>query len=280
VKALNIGCGSVFHSDWINIDLVPFSSQVLQCDFRNGLPYSDNELDICYSSHVIEHLTQQEARSLLSECFRVLSSQGVIRVVVPDLESIVKCYLHALNSVESGDRAAIPDYDWMMLELYDQTVRSFTGGEMGRYLASSDIQNKAFIVSRIGAEAENYWDKQTQKQAKVNQRSLLTRITSKSWNWWWATAKAKATRNIIHLLLGQQAQQAFDEGFFRQSGEIHRWMYDRFSLRRLLEQAGFVDVKVCRAEESRIPEFDRYQLDRIDGRVRKPDSLFMEGIKP
>lgn len=279
MKALNIGCGSVFHPDWINIDLVPFSSQVQRCDFRDGLPYPDRELDACYSSHVIEHLTQPEARSLLSECFRVLTSQGVIRIVVPDLENIVKCYLHALNSVASGDETAIPNYDWMMLELYDQTVRCFTGGEMGQYLASSQIQNKEFIVSRIGAEAENYWNQQTQKQTTSNQRSRFTQIPSKAWRWW-SKVKAKAARNLIDLLLGQQAQQAFDEGFFRQSGEIHRWMYDRFSLRRLLEQAGFVDVKVCQADESRIPEFDRYQLDSINGKVRKPDSLFMEGIKP
>jgi hypothetical protein len=57
-------------------------------------------------------------------------------------------------------------------------------------------------------------------------------------------------------------------------------MYDRYSLRRLLEQAGFIDVRICRADESRIPDFNSYNLDIVEGKVRKPVSLFMEGIKP
>ena len=57
-------------------------------------------------------------------------------------------------------------------------------------------------------------------------------------------------------------------------------MYDRYSLKRLLEQVGFIDVRVCRADDSRIPDFNSYGLDMIDGKIRKPDSLFMEAMKP
>jgi hypothetical protein len=56
-------------------------------------------------------------------------------------------------------------------------------------------------------------------------------------------------------------------------------MYDRFSLERLLTEIGFVDIQCCRADESRIFNFNDYQLDTINGVVRKPDSLFMEGLK-
>jgi hypothetical protein len=57
-------------------------------------------------------------------------------------------------------------------------------------------------------------------------------------------------------------------------------MYDRVSLKRLLEECGFTHVRVCTAYESRIEGFASYGLDIVDGRVRKPDSLFMEAIKP
>ena len=67
---------------------------------------------------------------------------------------------------------------------------------------------------------------------------------------------------------------------FRESGEIHRWMYDRFSLQRLLNQAGFVEVKVCNADVSSIPAFNSYELDMLDNKVRKPDSLYIEAVKP
>ncbi len=69
-------------------------------------------------------------------------------------------------------------------------------------------------------------------------------------------------------------------GRFRQSGEVHKWMYDRVSLGQLLQQAGFVQIRVCAANESSIPDFNRYQLDILgDGTTRKPDSLFMEATK-
>ena len=58
-------------------------------------------------------------------------------------------------------------------------------------------------------------------------------------------------------------------------------MYDRWSLRVLLERTGFHEIKVCAASESQISDFDRYRLDlNADGSVRKPDSLFMEARKP
>lgn len=69
--------------------------------------------------------------------------------------------------------------------------------------------------------------------------------------------------------------------YFRESREIHQYRCDRFSLSRLLAKVGFVDIKVCQANESCIPNFNSYYLDVLpDGRIRKSDSLFMEGIKP
>ena len=57
-------------------------------------------------------------------------------------------------------------------------------------------------------------------------------------------------------------------------------MYDRLSLAAAMANAGLHDVRVCRADESRIDDFDGFQLDRDGDQVRKPDSLFMEGIRP
>lgn len=69
------------------------------------------------------------------------------------------------------------------------------------------------------------------------------------------------------------------EGWLRTSGEVHRWMYDRFSLDRLLREAQLNEIAYCPPDVSRIPEFAAYGLDVTDGVVRKPDSLFMEGVR-
>ncbi|MDD2541683.1 MAG: hypothetical protein PHH28_11660, partial [Desulfuromonadaceae bacterium] len=92
--------------------------------------------------------------------------------------------------------------------------------------------------------------------------------------------RIEAAKWIVYAITGKKGRNAFEEGLFRSSGEIHRWMYDRFSLGRLMANVGFVEIRVVSASVSSIPDFARYNLDIADGVVRKPDSLVMEGVKP
>ena len=276
LKLLNLGCGSAFHPKWTNIDLVAASPAVQAHDIRKNLPYSNNYFDACYSSHMIEHLTLEESHQVIAETFRVLKPQGIFRVVVPDLEVVAKKYLYALEQVKSGDLQAEPNYDWMMLELYDQAARSFSGGEMGRYLDNCNIKNKEFVLARIGSEAQKYW----QSKEISEQKSIWDKLKSKNLAWLLKKLRIAIARNLVILMAGKEAQNAFDEGLFRNTGEIHRWMYDRFSLQRMLTQVGFVDIHCCQANESKILDFNTYELDVFDGLVKRPDSLFIEGIKP
>jgi len=274
MKLLNIGCGFTFHPAWINIDVVPSAPEVQYCDITKKLPYPDNYFDACYSSHVLEHLTKEESQQLLTECHRILKPQGIIRVVVPDLEAIVREYLRILEEISINitlpSQEIQDDYDWIMLELYDQTVRNLSGGEMVQFLQKSNLSNKNYIRSRIGAEADKYW-----QEPQTFWKKLTSTKPSK------ILAKIKPTIiRYLLLILGKKASNSFNEGWFRNSGEVHRWMYDHFSLQRLLLKAGFSDIHVCLADVSAIRDFNSYNLDIIDGKVRKPDSLFMEAIKP
>ena len=90
----------------------------------------------------------------------------------------------------------------------------------------------------------------------------------------------RAAQACAYALLGGGGAAALREGLFRRSGEVHQWMYDRFSLSRALTDAGFVDVGARAADESAIEGFARYGLETAGGRPRKPDSLYMEGRKP
>ena len=63
-------------------------------------------------------------------------------------------------------------------------------------------------------------------------------------------------------------------------GELHRWFYDRYSLKTLLMSAEFKDVRVCDAHSSRIEDWSRFALDADpDGTVYKQGSLYMEASK-
>ncbi|ELS34331.1 MULTISPECIES: class I SAM-dependent methyltransferase [Pseudanabaena] len=278
MKYLNIGCGELFDYSWTNIDITSNSAMVLSHNIIKGLPFQKCSFDICYSSHVLEHLTQDQAKNLLIECMRVLKPDGIIRLVVPDLEVIARNYLLALERSLSGNIEAQADYKWMMLELFDQMVREFDGGEMGKYLSRSDLSNREFILSRIGYEAEQFWKKQGENLS--SKPNLIKKLSSKNFGLLVQKLRIVIAKFLVLIIAGKESAKAFDIGLFRNSGEVHQWMYDRFSLAILLEECGFVNIRVCQAHESRIPDFNSYGLDVIDGKVRKPDSLFIEACKP
>ena len=250
MKYLNIGCGDSFDSSWINIDITSNFPMVISHNILKGLPFQPYTFDACYSSHVLEHLTQEQAKALLIECMRVLKSNGIVRLVVPDLEAIAKNYLSALERSRSGNVEAQADYEWVMLELFDQTVRNFSGGEMGKYLSRPDLSNREFILSRIGYEAEQFW--QQQKENLSKKPSLIEKLRSKKLGWFVQKLRIAITKFLVLIIAGKENAIAFDIGLFRNSGEVHQWMYDRFSLTKLLEECGFVNIKICQAHESSI----------------------------
>lgn len=263
-RLLNFGCGDVFHAEWVNLDALPADPRVLRHDVRRGLPFSDASFDAVYGSHVLEHLTPCDAERLVADCFRVLAPGGIARLVVPDLETIARLYLQSLEAALAGDEEARWRYDWMLLELYDQTVRTTPRGRMGETLSATlDEWQRRFIVERIGEEA--------QARPPARRRNLLRRA--------FRAARREAASLCAFALLGEEGRQALRDGLLRRSGVVHQWMYDRFSLKRALEAAGFVSVRVCAADDSSIPDFPRYGLETSQGLTRKPDSLYMEGRK-
>lgn len=283
-KLLNVGCGRCYHDAWTNIDLVAAGPGVRQYDLRRGLPYPDDTFDGVYHSHVLEHLAPGDARSMLTECRRVLRPGGVLRVVVPDLEGIARVYLQTLDKAaehlgcdnDNDDESLLRDranHDWMTLELIDQMTRQRSGGNMGLVLSDDSGVNRDFIRSRMGHQMTGN-DNRASETAKP--RKTIGQRVSRAL----AGLRKQIALLAVTLIDGSDARAAYREGKFRQSGEIHRWMYDRVSLSRLLEELGFENPVVCSAQQSSIEALDDYQLDREGQQVRKPDSLYMEARKP
>lgn len=260
----------------MNLDSHPASPDILAHDLHEALPFPDGRFDAIFASHVLEHLEPDAGLSLLRECNRILKYNGILRVVVPDLEEIVRLYLESLAAAERDDRDAASRYDWVMLELYDQTVRVVPGGRMGAYLGAQSLgeEQARFIRSRIGEEGlDRGASSLPMRPAPIGWRALRR-----------ARAISRATRRLaakvfVFLFLGRAGLAALEEGLFRRGGEVHRWMYDRYSLSRALQRSGFVDVQVRRAGESLIADFDRYALESCNGRPRKPDSIYVEARK-
>jgi predicted SAM-dependent methyltransferase len=62
-------------------------------DVTKGLPLPNDSVDVLYSSHMLEHLDQNEAVLFLREARRVLRSGGIIRLAIPDLRKQVLQYI-------------------------------------------------------------------------------------------------------------------------------------------------------------------------------------------
>jgi len=86
---------------------------------------------------------------------------------------------------------------------------------------------------------------------------------------------------LARMFLSEEDYTALQVGRFRRQGEIHQWMYDRYSLARLLQESGFPSAQRCAATESLVPNWAKYCLDNeADGTPYKPDSMYMEAVKP
>jgi predicted SAM-dependent methyltransferase len=269
VNLLNLGCGDIFHPAWKNIDIQSQSEHVQACDLRRGLPFGSETFDVVYHSHVFEHLRPSETSPFLTEIKRVLKQGGIMRVVVPDLERIVQIYLEKLKSAEEGGTTS--DYDWMVIELLDQLTRENSGGQMRQFLLDPNLKNREFILNRIGFEAEKIWSAQ-----KKSGQSFFQKLKTKDLSFLVNKIRYKIICFFLMLTGSRELRLAFELGYFRRSGEIHQWMYDRFSLKRVLEKNGFRDIKIMKADTSDIPEFNSFELDIRNGKIRKPDSLFLE----
>lgn len=280
MKCLNLGCGTRFHPAWTNVDYVATDPSIMVHDLRAGIPFPDEEFEVVYLSHLLEHIPRSSVAPFLRECCRVLKPGGTIRIAVPDLEQIARAYLQALEEALKDSEHSQANYDWLMLELYDQTVREVSGGDLSEYLFRENIPNRDFVIGRVGVEArqaieyaERARKNRADQPASESRTSILRRLYR------FVRDSAARREAIVRRVLGEE-YELLQVGRFRRSGELHLWMYDRYSVARVVCEAGFSKPQVVNAAESRIPGWAEYNLDTTpDGAVYKPDSLFMEATK-
>lgn len=117
-KCVQYGCGWSAPLSWRNFDASPtlrferlpllgrlyiknesrFPENVDYGDIIKGLPIPDEECELIYCSHVLEHLSLGEFRIALRNTYQKLQAGGLFRFVLPDLEYYARHYISDSSS--------------------------------------------------------------------------------------------------------------------------------------------------------------------------------------
>ena len=88
VTKLQLGCGPSPIHGWLNTDL-DHNEKTVFMDAGSIYPLNNETIDYIFSEHLFEHLTFDQERTMLSECFRVLKKGGKMRIATPNLDFLM-----------------------------------------------------------------------------------------------------------------------------------------------------------------------------------------------
>ena len=97
----NIGSGSFSHPAWTNIDLPSkwYEGQQannidIELDLMSlkAIPIDNNIAEIVYSSHTIEHISNDAVQNMFNEVYRILKKGGIFRVTTPNIDLDYRAY--------------------------------------------------------------------------------------------------------------------------------------------------------------------------------------------
>ena len=106
---IHLGCGDTIGHSWQNFDSSPILilKKMKSFFFKNEINLNkitfgnivkkklceDNTADNIYFSHVLEHMNFSDAKRSLKNIYKMMKSEGSLRIVVPSLEKRIDKYL-------------------------------------------------------------------------------------------------------------------------------------------------------------------------------------------
>tara|TARA_Y100000310_G_C20677803_1_gene814097 strand:- start:888 stop:1457 length:570 start_codon:yes stop_codon:yes gene_type:complete len=90
---LHLGCSHRYLRGYIHVDKDKGEHIDYNVNINDLNMFSDDSVDEIYTCGTFEYFDREEAPTVLKEWLRVLKTNGILRVSVPDFESIIKVYL-------------------------------------------------------------------------------------------------------------------------------------------------------------------------------------------
>lgn len=187
-RKIHLGCGDHILDGWDNLDAKSHNKKVIKCNLRRRLPYPDNSVSAIYSCHVFEHLNISDGLKLMKECYRILQKEGVVRIIVPDLDLILWAYNNWENKEEINkifpvgihkENDNLDKRDWLKWCLYDNSKEDRNGTHKITYQNKLPINQlkkakewlkwrlyKNYTEYKTETHKITYWDKLLINQLK------------------------------------------------------------------------------------------------------------------
>ena len=86
---LHVGCGPKKLDGYMHLDIVKFPHVDFCCPAWD-VPVDNNHFEEIYSRHLLEHFYPWEAQDAVREWARILTHDGVLKIILPDLAYTAK----------------------------------------------------------------------------------------------------------------------------------------------------------------------------------------------
>jgi predicted SAM-dependent methyltransferase len=111
---LNIDLGGQKHrrdmgGTWKIMDVQKNSDIIYDLNSNKPFPFENNTIDNYYCSMCVEHIPISIVPFILTEIYRTLKTNGILRIVVPDIEIAIKWYLENPKLLLSKDAPTKPN---------------------------------------------------------------------------------------------------------------------------------------------------------------------------
>ncbi len=241
---LNLGCGTRTHPDWTNVDFSVYT----RLRRHAGLARLLHEVGII-SSQRWERLQALDADVVSWD----------LRRGIPFEDATFDVVFHS-HLLEHLAREAAPAF-------LKECLRVLTPGGLLRVVVP-DLERLAasylHALARLDCGDSRAWADYDRVVDQIFEQMVRREGVG--------TAQQRSAVRVTERLI---------RGGATRIGELHRWMYDRHALGRLLDETGFVEFTTHRHDSSGIVAWARYGLDcDSSGSPVKPESLYVEARKP
>ena len=97
---LHLGCGEKFIPGFTHIDVIKFPNVDVVSAVDKLPMIKDDSVDLIYACHVLEHFNKKQVPAVLTEWRRMLKTEGILRLAVPNFKVLAQMYVEGKATLD------------------------------------------------------------------------------------------------------------------------------------------------------------------------------------